>query len=264
VLKYKLTDEDKKIVNMKKLIIFDLDGTLNTSKMPLDKEMAGLLCKLLTKTKIAIISGASFTQFEKQFLKSLNCSNDNLGRLFIMPTSGGSLYQYGKSGWIEAYNELLSEEEVRKIHNALGLVIADADIAPPSDTYGELIEDRGGQVTYSALGQEAPIELKEKWDPDHSKREKMVKMLVSYIPEFEVRIGGTTSIDVTKKGIDKAYGIEKTKKYLNIAKEKILFIGDALFPGGNDYPVKRVGVKTIQVSGPEETKKIIKEFLEST
>ncbi|MCH8889020.1 HAD hydrolase family protein, partial [Patescibacteria group bacterium] len=75
------------------------------------------------------------------------------------------------------------------------------------------------------------------------------------------RIGGTTSIDVTKKGIDKAYGIQKIEKSLNIRRDNMLFIGDAVFPGGNDYSVKEAGVKTIQVSGPEETKEIIRELL---
>jgi HAD superfamily hydrolase (TIGR01484 family) len=247
---------------MKEVIIFDLDGTLNTSKMPIDEDMVNLLCKLLTKTNVAVISGASFTQFEKQFINILNCADDNLNRLFLMPTSGGSLYKYEQGKWTQVYKELLSEEEVDKIHNAFDLAIIDSEITLPVDTYGEIIEDRGSQVTYSALGQEAPIEVKEKWDHNHSKREKIVKMLTQYIPEFEVRIGGTTSIDVTKKGIDKAYGIEKLKKYLDIPKGSILFIGDAVFPGGNDYSVKKVGIETIQVSGQNETKKIIREFLE--
>jgi len=247
---------------MKEIIIFDLDGTLSISKMPLEKQMADLLCSLLLKTKIAIISGASFIQFEKQFLKNLNCKNNNLKRLFLMPTSGSSLYQYEKKGWSEVYNEALSKEEVRKIYNAFDLAITEAQIVSPIDTYGKIIENRRSQVTYSALGQEAPIELKEKWDFNHNKREKIIKKLVSYIPEFEVRIGGTTSIDVTKKGINKAYGIEKIIKHLGVSKEKILFIGDAVFPKGNDYSVKKDGIETIQVSGPEETKKIIKELLD--
>ena len=89
-----------------------------------------------------------------------------------------------------------------------------------------------------------------------------MKALSFLIPEFEVRIGGTTSIDVTKKGVDKAYGIEKIRRYLNIQKEDMLFIGDAVFPGGNDYSVEEAGVRTIQVSEPEETKKIIQGLLE--
>ena len=160
------------------------------------------------------------------------------------------------------YEELLSEKDRVKIRQALESAVIDANIASPENIYGELIHDKGSQITYSALGQEASTELKEKWDSDHSKRDKIVKALSFLIPEFEVRIGGTTSIDVTKKGVDKAYGIEKIRRYLNIQKEDMLFIGDAVFPGGNDYSVEEAGVRTIQVSEPEETKKIIQGLLE--
>ncbi|GMQ94926.1 MAG: HAD-IIB family hydrolase [Patescibacteria group bacterium] len=246
---------------MKELIIFDLDGTLNVSKMPLDKEMGALLCELLAKTRVAVISGASFIQFEKQFLKSLRCSGDKLSNLFLMPTSGSSLYIYEQNIWIQVYRESLLAKDREKIHQAFGSALSGANIISPEHIYGELIEDRGTQITYSALGQEAPIELKEKWDPDHSKRDKIVRALASLIPEFEVRIGGTTSIDVTKRGIDKGYGVGKIEKHLSIPKEKMLFIGDGVFPGGNDYSVKEAGVETIQVSGPEETKKAIRKLL---
>jgi len=246
---------------MKELIIFDLDGTLNVSKMPPDEEMADLLCELLTKTKVAVISGASFKQFEKQFLKNLNCANDKLSKLFIVPTNGSTLYKYEQNKWTQVYEETLPEGDRNKIQQAFKSAISDADIAPPEHIYGELIEDRGTQITYSALGQEAPIDLKESWDPDHKKRKKIVKALLVYIPEFEISIGGTTSIDVTKKGIDKAYGVQKIEKSLNINKNNMLFIGDAIFPGGNDYSAKETGIKTIQVSGPEETKGIIREIL---
>ena len=259
--RFKLSLYNYLIIIMKELVIFDLDGTLNVSKQPIDEEMGNLICELLNKTKVVIVSGATFTRVEKQFLKNLNCSSDKLSKLFLMPTSGSSLYTYKQNGWVQVYEELLSEKDRVKIRQALESAVIDANITSPENIYGELIHDKGSQVTYSALGQEAPTELKEKWDPDHKKRDKIVKALSFYIPEFEVRIGGTTSIDVTKKGIDKAYGIQKIEKSLNIRRDNMLFIGDAVFPGGNDYSVKEAGVKTIQVSGPEETKEIIRELL---
>ena len=247
---------------MKELVIFDLDGTLNVSKQPIDEEMGNLICELLNKTKVVIVSGATLARIEKQFLKNLNCARDKLSKLFLMPTSGSSLYIYKQNSWVQVYEELLSEKDRVKIRQALESAVIDANIASPENIYGELIHDKGSQITYSALGQEASTELKEKWDSDHSKRDKIVKALSFLIPEFEVRIGGTTSIDVTKKGVDKAYGIEKIRRYLNIQKEDMLFIGDAVFPGGNDYSVEEAGVRTIQVSEPEETKKIIQGLLE--
>lgn len=246
---------------LKKLIIFDFDGTLNKSKLPMNERMGTLICELLAKTQVAIISGASFARFEKQFLKNLPCSNAELSKLFLMPTSGSSLYAYKKNGWVKMYGEPLPEKDILKIHKAFENIVVDANITPPDKIYGELIEDKGGQVTYSALGQEAPIELKKDWDKDHSKRGKIVNALGSLIPEFEVRIGGTTSIDITKKGIDKAYGIVKITENLDIHKDNVLFIGDALFQGGNDSSVKETGVVTVQVSGPKETEKIIRSLL---
>ena len=120
----------------------------------------------------------------------------------------------------------------------------------PEKTWGETIEDRGTQVTMSALGQQAPLEKKEKWDPDFTKRKKMQALLEDVIPEFSVRLGGTTSIDVTRPGIDKAYGMGKLRDVLDIDIADMLFIGDALFPGGNDYPAKEAGVACIEVRTP--------------
>jgi phosphomannomutase len=77
------------------------------------------------------------------------------------------------------------------------------------------------------------------------------------IPGFSVRLGGTTSIDITKPGIDKAYGIRKLRDTLGIGIDEMIFIGDALFPGGNDYPAKEAGALSIQVRDPNETKRVI-------
>jgi hydroxymethylpyrimidine pyrophosphatase-like HAD family hydrolase len=107
------------------------------------------------------------------------------------------------------------------------------------------------------LGQQAPIEEKKKWDPDFTKRKKIKALLDKLIPEFSVRLGGTTSVDVTKPGIDKAYGIHKLRDTLGIAIDEMIFIGDALFPGGNDYPAEQAGVVSIRVRDPNESKRVI-------
>ena len=127
--------------------------------------------------------------------------------------------------------------------------------------WGELIEDRGSQITFSALGQEAPLEEKKKWDPDYSKRKQIKALLDKSIPEFSVRLGGTTSVDVTKQGIDKAYGIKKLRDILGVAISEMIFVGDALFPGGNDYPAIEAGVVSIQVRDPNETKRVIEAII---
>ena len=132
----------------------------------------------------------------------------------------------------------------------------------PEHVYGEVIEDRGSQITFSAFGQKAPIEIKEAWDKDHRKRAKMISVLKKYLPDFASHIGGTTSIDVTRKGVDKAYGLRELLKYLNLESKKLLYVGDELYPDGNDAPALLVAGECHAVKGPEETKKLILELLE--
>jgi phosphomannomutase len=239
---------------MKNLIVFDLDGTLAKSKMALDDEMAELLELLLAVIKVAIISGGDFPQFQTQVLARLPAGS-NLENLSILPTSGTKFFVYDGE-WRKLYSDDLSAAEKKKIEDSLQAAVAQAGFTP-SQTWGEPIEDRGTQITYSALGQQAPLEAKAAWDPDFAKRKKIMSILDNMLPEFSVRTGGTTSIDVTRPGVDKGYGIRKLRDVLDIPIERMLFIGDALFPGGNDYPALQAGAESIEVRDPEETKHII-------
>jgi len=243
---------------MKKLIIFDLDGTLAKSKSPIDKEMATLFRNLLNVVKVAIISGGDWPQFQKQVLANLP-KNTLLEKLTILPTCGTKFYQY-KDDWNELYEENFTEEEKKKILDSLHKAIAEADL-DIKKTWGDQIEDRGSQINFSALGQEAPLEAKKDWDNDFEKRKKIVNRLKEPLKGFSIGMGGTTSIDIVKPGIDKAYGIQKLKENLSIKIEEMLFIGDALFEGGNDYPARKTGVDCIQVRDSEETKRIIETII---
>jgi phosphomannomutase len=239
---------------MKKLVVFDLDGTLAKSKTPLDIEMATLLSALLVVVKVAVISGGDWPQFMEQVLLNLP-QDQHLKNLSLLPTSGTKLYQYA-GAWRKIYSEDFTAGEREKIMRALGQTLETADVKVQK-TWGESIEDRGSQITFSALGQLAPLEEKKKWDPEFEKRKVIKARLDKLIPEFSVRLGGTTSVDITKPGIDKAYGIRKLKDTFGIAIEEMIFVGDALFPGGNDFAVKQAGVLSIRVRDPEETKRVI-------
>ncbi len=239
---------------MKKLIAFDLDGTLAESKAAIDKEMADRLAALLTVAKVAVISGGDWLQFETQVLAHLP-KGAKLKNLSILPTCGTKFYQYTRS-WKQLYAENFTDEEKKKIIESLNEAV-DTSGYKAKKTWGETIEDRGSQVTYSALGQKAPLDEKKKYDPDFAKRDKIKKRLDKLIPEFAVNLGGATSIDVTKHGIDKKYGIHKLHQVLGIKISEMIFIGDALFPGGNDYPAKESGAFSVRVSDPNETKRVI-------
>jgi HAD superfamily hydrolase (TIGR01484 family) len=240
---------------MKRLIVFDLDGTLAESKSSLDKEMTALLHDLLGIIKVAVISGGDWPQFEKQLLSNLP-NDECLENLSLLPTCGTKFYKYAAGDWEKIYSEDFTEDEKEKIISSLKKAIGEAGFKVEK-IWGETIEDRGSQITFSALGQQAPLEEKNKWDPDFTKRKKIKTILDPYISGFSVRLGGATSIDVTKPGIDKAYGIRKLRDTLGIAIQEMIFIGDALFPGGNDYPAEEAGVVSIRVKNPTESKRVI-------
>jgi phosphomannomutase len=243
---------------MKALVVFDLDGTLADSKSAIDAEMGTLIDGLLAIVKVAVISGGAWPQFEQQLLAHL-AAGENLDHLSLLPTCGTKFYRYD-SGWKVLYSEDFTATEKHKIITALQQATGSSDRAADK-TWGEIIEDRGSQITYSALGQLAPLEQKRKWDPDFGKRKKIKAMLDPLIPEFAVALGGATSIDVTKPGIDKGYGIRKLRDVLQIGIEQMIFIGDALFPGGNDYPAKQAGALSIGVRDPHETKRVIESII---
>lgn len=246
----------------KKLIVFDLDKTLSESKQPVDEEMAELLRGLLELKKVSVISGGSFAQFQKQFLPQL-AGGEHLRQLFLFPTCGSAFYKYGDGGWNNVYTETLAVTEKERIFDAFEKMFKEVGFAKPETVYGELIEDRETQVTFGAHGSTAPLEIKSKWDPDRKKRLAMIAVLARLIPEFELRTGGTSSIDVTRKGIDKAYGIMQMEKHLGIPRKEMVFVGDDLGPGGNDFPVIATGVQVVEVRGPSHTKGIIRSIIEA-
>ncbi len=247
------------------VIVFDLDQTLTESKSPLDVEMNDLLCDLLNIKKVAVISGASFKQFEEQFLDRLVCPSELLKNLYLLPTDGAAFYEY-KDKWQRVYSHELAQEEKLKILKAFEETFKETGFQKEERIYGELIEDRGSQITFSGLGMKAPIELKEKWDPDRKIRDELKDVLSRKLPEYSVKLGGTTSIDITPKGIDKAYGIEKLMKFLNLNSEQVFYVGDAFYKDGNDTSIIRlnIGYKSVGDPGIEDTKQFIRGLIKQS
>lgn len=240
---------------MKQLVAFDLDGTLAESKQPLGDPMGDALARLLQVAHVAVISGGDWPQFDKQVASRLpNCADRS--RLWLMPTTGTKLYTHDADGWSPVYAELFDEPQKRGIFVAFDASL-EATGFMPEEVWGERIEDRGSQITFSALGQQAPIHAKEVWDPDFAKRKIIQADLRQRLPGLSINMGGATSIDITREGVDKAYGLKKLRDASGIALDAMLFIGDAIFPGGNDYPAKQLGLDTVRVRDPQETLAVI-------
>lgn len=246
------------------LVAFDLDGTLALSKQPLQPPMIEHLATLLTVAHVAVISGGDWPQFEKQVASRLP-PTANLSNLWLMPTTGTKLYTWRKAAtetetgpetetgtWQPVYAELFTPETRASIIAAFHASL-EATGFVPEQTWGERIEDRGSQITFSALGQQAPVHAKEIWDPDFAKRKIIQADLRQRLPGLSINMGGATSIDITKEGVDKGYGLRRLSVASGIPLEQMMFIGDAIFPGGNDYPAKEMGMETVCVRDPEGT-----------
>ncbi len=246
----------------KQVLIFDLDDTLAESKQPLDQEMAEIIKKLINKDFIIVVtSGGSFQQFESQFLSNLKLSNNDYEKIYLLPTSGAALYRFINSDWLEVYTHILSQDEKYKITTLLNDSIKTNNFwienAP-----GGLIEDRGTQISYSGLGQNASLDDKKRWDPDQSKRKIIVASLKEELSDYDIKMGGRTTIDITKKGINKAFGVNQLSKFIDVPINKMIYFGDALFPGGNDESVLKSGIEAVTVNGVSDTKNyLIKNFL---
>ncbi|WP_085808518.1 HAD-IIB family hydrolase [Sphingomonas sp. TZW2008] len=240
---------------MKQLVAFDLDGTLAESKQAIQADMGEALADLLGVAHVAVISGGDWPQFDKQVASRLPERADR-SRLWLMPTTGTKLFTYRDGKWGSVYAELFTDEQKKKILTAFDEAL-EATGFVPEKTWGERIEDRGSQITFSALGQEAPIDAKEHWDPDFAKRKVIQADLKKRLPGLSINMGGATSIDITQEGVDKAYGLKRLRDESGIPLDAMMFIGDAIFPGGNDYPAKELGLDTVRVRDPKETLSVI-------
>ncbi|HVV15350.1 MAG TPA: HAD-IIB family hydrolase [Candidatus Paceibacterota bacterium] len=246
-----------------KLAAFDLDGTLAESKRPLSPEMGALLAELLQKMPVAVLSGASLAQFQTQMLPAFP-ESAHFEKLYLFPTNAAECFVYRDGAWKLRYDKSFNAFERGRIMQALKESMEETGFAQePSPVWGERVEDRGAQITFSGLGQKAPIEEKQKWDPSGEKRAPLRAALMRRLPDFEIRTNATTSVDITKKGVNKAYGIRQLVEMTGVSVSEMLYVGDALSEGGNDSVVIDTGVHAHEVFGPDETAALIKDILQA-
>lgn len=169
--------------------------------------------------------------------------------------NGSDGKKYDPKNWELVCNYPLTKEETELITKAIEQAATELGFweADKLQSGDEIIENRLSQVTFSALGQKAGTEEKYAWDPDCRKREKIVARAKELAPEFMFEIGGTTSINAVKPGMNKAFGMMHLMEELGVAREDILYFGDMTQPGGNDYPVLEMGIETITVRNHEDT-----------
>jgi len=236
-----------------RLVAFDLDDTLAPSKSAIDPRIGELLIALAERVEVAIISGGQLAQFQAHVVDRLpDASAAVLSHFHLLPTCGTQYYRLKPDGIETVYAHSLTDDEKARV---LAAVEEEARRLGfwEAETWGDILEDRGSQITFSALGQRAPLDAKKAWDPTGEKKNTLRAAIAARIPDLEVRSGGSTSVDITHRGIDKAYGMRQLAEQTGIPLDDMLFVGDRLDPDGNDYPVLAMGVKCHAVEGWEDT-----------
>lgn len=239
----------------KRCIMFDVDDTVSYNCREINKSISKEIDSLIyCGFVVGFISGTDVMALKKMISVSLEYKHHLLGN------SGGnySVMENNKENTI--YQYILSEEERTEIFNAIDLLINKYNIKSLTSKKDQVL-DRVNQITLSCIGRHAPANKKQQFDPDEKKRRLWIEFLRCHISseKYEFRIGGKTSIDITKKGMDKSFGLKEFSKRNNISFDEIVYFGDKCYPGGNDYPAVLL-VDTILVNNPKHTLKLIRQI----
>jgi len=216
---------------MPKHFFFDLDKTLTRSRSPMDKAHEPIFDRLCREYDVTVVTGGQLSQIEKQIPERFRGAYHSLSQ-----SGNHAVLKDGTVLWSERF----TEAQKRAILDFISIVQRSANI--PVKDENDLVEDRGSQISYSLIGHHEDIEKKEAFDPDAKKR---LALLHSHAQEVrtllaagaDVRTGGTTTLDFTLAGKHKGYNIARFIERMGWNKDDCLYIGDALFPGGNDETV---------------------------
>ena len=217
-------------------LFFDLDQTIAPSREPMLPEMYELLTSI--PYDIIIVSG--------QRTDKIAWQSDHLPAIRLGQNGNHAVTQDGAELWYTP----LRESERATIHSHIEQLIA--HLPTPPDPAHTPIEDRGAQITFSPIGNTAPVEQKRTYDPDRKKREELLAAVPFTDADLVVKIGGSTSLDYIHKDRHKGTNVARLIDHYNWDPNECVYFGDGLYPGGNDEAVIGV-IDTIAVTDHIDT-----------
>lgn len=223
-------------------LFFDMDKTIAPARQPILPEMFELLSSL--DQDIIIVSG--------QLLEKIAWQSSSLPAYYLGNNGNHANDLINNVLW---KNSDLDEVHKQEIHNHIKKITALLD----HDLNHEWtpIEDRGSQITFSPIGNTAPVEIKMAYDPDRSKRLDLLDKVAFESTDIMVKIGGSTSIDYIHKEKHKGVNVKRLIDLMGWESEECVYFGDGLYPGGNDEVVIGV-IETVPVSDHLDTFEKIK------
>lgn len=236
----------------RKIVIFDVDGTLTDPRQIITTEIKDYLVRMSQTYNIFILGAGSCKRIYNQLAKTDNIVfYGNYGLESAIGCMGEIKYIYNEKtkniitkDMIEAFNK------IRHKYNLTEYIGDSYEVHPT------------GMITFALLGTDAKIKDKLEFDPDKIKRENIWPILKELLPEYNIIIGGTSSFDVLPKNIDKTYGISKIlSKYNKYSIKELYFVGDDWHKYGNDYAILKTGIRCFRIDKLEDTKKLMEFFI---
>jgi hypothetical protein len=214
-----------------KHLFFDMDMTIAPSRQPILPEMFELLQN--TTQDIIIVSGQSVDKIKWQ--------SNNLSAIVLGQNGNHAVDITGNELW----NIPLEPHHRDQILDHISEVMEILDHEVNHDW--NPIEDRGAQITFSPIGNTAPVDVKKTYDPNRSKRESLLAQIPFASEDLIVKIGGSTSLDYLHKDRHKGTNVQKLIDWMGWDKSDCIYYGDGLYPGGNDEAVIGV-IETVLVA----------------
>ena len=254
---YHANEHFQPYINLKEknIIIADVDDTICNSCQQISQPMANQINHMIQHGyQFAFISGTKNIDLQQMLSSRITQPHHLLG------TTGTQYVHIQHNQPTVIYTHTFTQKEKHEITTALNHLITHYNIQSHT-TKEDQLQDRESQITLSAIGRHAPSEIKAQYDPNGKKRLEWITFLTQQLDEtkYDIKIGGTTSLDITRKGLNKEWGIRQFLNHNNYLVNQVLFFGDKLHPGGNDYPATRI-VDCIAVKNTQETLQKLKEM----
>ena len=243
---------------MDRIFIFDVDGTLTPSRLPMTKEFQKFFKQWIKKNKFYLVTGSDLPKLQEQM-----CFYD-IEAEGIFTCCGNQFWLPNSSVPIQSADLIYDNKfkVPRKLNKLLGTILSNS-IYP--HRYGNHIEDRGSMVNFSIVGRDCNQEQREeyyKWDKEKGERKIIAQAIKEKFPDLDAVIGGQISIDIYPKGMDKSQVLNVIEQERLVPPNEYIFIGDGIENGGNDYPLAELMDNTeicdwYHTKGWEHTKEIL-------
>ena len=233
----------------KRLICFDLDGTLTQHRSMMEKESRAVLDALQRKYKVIMVGAGAAERIFRQ-----------MGEYPIdIIANYGMQESKMVDGKFTIVREIVSEPNKEYFVKTIEYL---REKYGYTEYKGESVEFHAtGMVTFPLLGTKADIVDKIAFDPTRAKRKVLYSEVLELFSDYTVYIGGSSSFDFTEKQYNKYDAIMRYALENGYSKEEILYVGDDFGDGGGDSHIRLGGMDYIEITDYKKLQEKLQDLL---